>query len=98
MLKSAFILLLIKRTIIFIAFIFIGISFSSIEANDCRLRLRYMSFDKMTKNERLTWLFCAYEKLKDGDERYLKIYKDKNSDIPNYNQFLELWENRILDK
>ena len=98
MLKSAFILLLIKRTPVFIAFIFIGISFSSIEANDCRLRLRYMSFDNMTENEKLTWLFCAYEKLKEGDESHLKVYKEKNGNVPNYNQFLKLWENRILYK
>tara|TARA_B100001248_G_scaffold165382_1_gene125098 strand:+ start:952 stop:1125 length:174 start_codon:yes stop_codon:yes gene_type:complete len=57
-----------------------------------------MSFDKMTENERLTWLFCAYEKLKEGDDRHLKIYKEKNGDVPNYSQFLELWENRILYK
>ena len=98
MLKSNFILFLIKRITVVLTVIYIGISFSSIETTDCRLRLRYISSNTMTKNERLTWLFCAYEKLKDGDERYLKIYKEKNSDIPNYNQFLELWENRILDK
>ena len=98
MLKSNSLLFLIKRIFVVLAFIFVGISFSSIETTDCRLRLRYMSFDKMTKNERLTWLFCAYEKLKDGDESHLKIYKEKNSDIPNYIQFLKLWEDRILDK
>ena len=98
MLKSTFILFIIKRILVFIAFVFIGISFSPIEATDCRLRLRYMSFDKMTENEKLTWLFCAYEKLKEGDESHLKIYKEKNSNVPNYNQFLKLWENRILYK
>jgi len=98
MIYSNFILFSIKRILLVLAFIFIGDSFSSIEIKDCRLRLRYMSFDKMTKNERLTWLFCAYEKLKDGDESHLKIYKEKNSDIPNYIQFLKLWEDRILDK
>ena len=55
-----------------------GFPFSSIEPSDCRLRLRYTSFDKMTKNERLTWLFCAYEKLKEGDDRYLHIFKDNS--------------------
>lgn len=98
MLKSNFILFLIKRILIVLAFISIGFSFSSIETTDCRLRLRYTSFDKMTKNERLTWLFCAFEKLKQGDDKYLKIYKDKNEDIVNYNQFLKLWRNEILDK
>ena len=98
MFKSNFILFLIKIIPVVIAFTFIGVSFSPIETTDCRLRLRYISFDKMTENERLTWLFCAYEKLKEGDDRHLKIYKEKNSDIPNYNQFLKLWENRILDK
>ena len=98
MFKLNFILFLIKRTPVVIAFIFIGFSFSSIETTDCRLRLRYMSFDKMTENERLSWLFCAYEKLKEGDDRHLKIYKEKNGDVPNYSQFLELWENRILYK
>ena len=93
-----FILFLIKRILIVLVFLSIGFSFSSIEPADCRLRLRYTSFNKMTKNERLTWLFCAYEKLKEGDERHLKVYKEKNDDIPNYNQFLQLWENRILDK
>ncbi len=71
---------------------------SSIEPSDCRLLLRYTSFDKMTKSERITWLFCAYEKLKEGDDKHLKIYKQKNGDIPNYNQFLKLWGNRNLDK
>ena len=98
MFKLNFILFLIKRTPVVIAFIFKGFSFSSIETTDCRLRLRYMSFDKMTENERLSWLFCAYEKLKEGDDRHLKIYKEKNGDVPNYNQFLKLWENRILYK
>ena len=98
MLKSNFILFLIKRILIVFAFISIGFSFSSIETTDCRLRLRYTSFDKMTKNERLTWLFCAFEKLKQGDDKYLKIYKDTNGDIVNYNQFLKLWRNEILDK
>ena len=98
MFKSNFILFLIKIIPVVIAFVFIGVSFSSIETTDCRLRLRYISFDKMTENERLTWLFCAYEKLKEGDDRHLKIYKEKNGDVPNYNQFLELWENRILYK
>ena len=98
MLKSNFILFLIKRILIVLAFISIGFSFSSIETTDCRLRLRYTSFDKMTKNERLTWLFCAFEKLKQGDDKYLKSYKDKNEDIVNYNQFLKLWRNEILDK
>ena len=98
MFKLNFILFLIKRTPVVIAFIFIGFSFSSIETTDCRLRLRYMSFDKMTENERLSWLFCAYEKLKEGDDRHLKIYKEKNGDVPNYNQFLKLWKNRILYK
>ena len=98
MLKSNFVLFLIKRILIVLAFISIGFSFSSIETTDCRLRLRYTSFDKMTKNERLTWLFCAFEKLKQGDDKYLKIYKDTNGDIVNYNQFLKLWRNEILDK
>ena len=98
MFKSNYILFLIKIIPVVIAFVFIGFSFSSIETTDCRLRLRYMSFDKMTENERLTWLFCAYEKLKEGDDRHLKIYKEKNGDVPNYSQFLELWENRILYK
>ena len=98
MLKSNFILFLVKRILIVLAFISIGFSFSSIETTDCRLRLRYTSFDKMTKNERLTWLFCAFEKLKQGDDKYLKIYKDTNGDIVNYNQFLKLWRNEILDK
>lgn len=98
MLKSNFILFLIKRILIVLAFISIGFSFSSIETTDCRLRLRYTSFDKMTKNERLTWLFCAFEKLKQGDDKYLKIYKDTNGDVVNYNQFLKLWRNEILDK
>ena len=98
MLKSNFILFLIKKIPVVIAFMFTGIAVSSIETTDCRLRLRYMSFDKMTENERLTWLFCAYEKLKEGDDRHLKIYKEKNGDVPNYNQFLKLWENRILYK
>ena len=93
-----FILFLIKRILIVLVFLSIGFSFSSIEPADCRLRLRYTSFNKMTKNERLTWLFCAYEKLKEGDDRHLKVYKEKNDDIPNYNQFLQLWEKRILDK
>ena len=98
MLKSNFILFLIKRILVFIAFIYTGISFSSIETTDCRLRLRYMSFDKMTENQKLTWLFCAYEKLKEGDERHLKIYKEKNGNLPNYNQFLKSWEKRIMYK
>ena len=89
---------LIKRILIVLVFLPMGFPFSSIEPSDCRLRLRYTSFDKMTKNERLTWLFCAYEKLKEGDDRYLRIFKDKNGDIPNYNQFLKLWGNRLLDK
>ena len=55
-------------------------------------------FNKMTKNEKLAWLFCAYEKLKEGDDKHLIIYKEKNGDIPNYNQFLKLWGNRGLEK
>ena len=93
-----FILFLIKRILIVLVFLSICFSFSSIEPADCRLRLRYTSFNKMTKNERLNWLFCAYEKLKEGDDRHLKVYKERNGDIPNYNQFLQLWENTILDK
>ena len=98
MFKSNFVPFFIKRIPFVLAIIFIVISFSSTETTDCRLRLRYLSFDKMTENEKLTWLFCAYEKLKEGDDRHLKIYKEKNGDVPNYNQFLKLWENRILYK
>ena len=46
----------------------------------------------------LLGFFCAYEKLKEGDDRHLKVYKEKYGDIPNYNQFLKLWGNRKLDK
>tara|TARA_B100000989_G_scaffold292949_1_gene269623 strand:- start:134 stop:430 length:297 start_codon:yes stop_codon:yes gene_type:complete len=98
MLKSNFLPLLIKRIPVAIAFMFIGNSFSSIQTTDCRLRLRYITFDKMTENEKLTWLFCAYEKLKEGDDKHLKIYEEKNRDVPNYKQFLKLWENRMLYK
>ena len=93
-----FILFLIKRILIVLVFLSVVFSFSSIEPADCRLRLRYTSFNKMTKNERLTWLFCAYEKLKEGNDKHLKIDKEKNGNIPNYNQFLKLWVNRSLDK
>ena len=93
-----FILFLIKRILIVLVFLSIGFSFSSIEPADCRLRLRYTSFNKMTKNEKVAWLFCAYEKLKEGDDKHLIIYKEKNGDIPNYNQFLKLWGNRGLEK
>ena len=91
-------LFLIKHFLTVLVFFPSGSPFSSIEPSDCRLRLRYTSFDKMTKNERITWLFCAYEKLKEGDDKHLRVYKEKNGDIPNYNQFLKLWENRDLDK
>ena len=91
-------LFLIKKILTVLFFFQIGFPFSSFEPLDCRLRLRYTSFDKMTKNERITWLFCAYEKLKEGDDRHLKIYKEKNGAIPNYNQFLKLWGNRDLNK
>ena len=91
-------LFLIKKILTVLVFFSIGFPFSSIEPSDCRLRLRYTSFDKMTKNERITWLFCAYEKLREGDDKHLRVYKEKNGDIPNYNQFLKLWENRDLDK
>lgn len=93
-----FILFLIKRILIMLSFISMFFSFSSIEPADCRLRLRYTSFNKMTKNEKLAWLFCAYEKLKEGDDKHLKIYKEKYGEIPNYKQFLKLWENRKLNK
>ena len=89
---------LIKRILTILVFLPMDFQLSSIEPSDCRLRLRYTSFNKMTKNERVTWLFCAYEKLKEGDDRHLKVYKERNGDIPNYNQFLQLWENTILDK
>ena len=89
---------LIKRILIALVFLPMDSQVSSIEPSDCRSRLRYTSFDKMTKNERITWLFCAYEKLKEGDDRHLKIYKEKNGAIPNYNQFLKLWGNRDLNK
>ena len=52
----------------------------------------------MTKKEKLVWLFCAYEKLKEGNDKHLKIYKEKNGELLNYNQFLKLWKNRKLDK
>ena len=93
-----FILFLINRILIILLFGSICFSFSSIEPADCRLRLRYTSFNKMTKNEKLAWLFCAYEKLKEGDDKHLIIYKEKNGDIPNYNQFLKIWGNRGLEK
>ena len=89
-----FILFLIKRILIVLSLLPLCFSFSSIEPADCRLRLRYTSFNKMTKNEKLTWLFCAYEKLKEGDDKHLTIYKEKNDYIPNYTEFLELWRNR----
>ena len=89
---------LIKKILVVLVFSSNFFSFSQIEPKDCRLTLRYLSFDKMTKNERLAWLFCAYEKLKEGDDRHLKVYKEKYGDIPNYNQFLKLWGNRKLDK
>ena len=91
-------LFLINRILIILLFGSICFSFSSIEPADCRLRLRYTSFNKMTKNEKLAWLFCAYEKLKEGDDKHLKIYKERNDEIPNYNQFLKLWKNSKLDK
>ena len=93
-----FILFLIKRILFILLFTSIYFSFSSIETTDCRLRLRYTSFNKMTKNEKLAWLFCAYEKLKEGDDKHLIIYKEKNGDIPNYDQFLKLWGNRNIEK
>ena len=93
-----FILFLIKRILFILLFTSICFSFSSIETTDCRLRLRYTSFNKMTKNEKLAWLFCAYEKLKEGDDKHLIIYKEKNGDIPNYDQFLKLWGNRNIEK
>ena len=93
-----FILFLIKRILIILLIISICFSFSSIDPADCRLRLRYTSFNKMTKKEKLEWLFCAYEKLKEGNDKHLKIYKEKNGELLNYNQFLKLWKNRKLDK
>ena len=89
---------LITRILVGLVFLPMEFQLSSVEPSDCRLRLRYTSFDKMTKNERITWLFCAYEKLKEGDDRHLRVYKEKNGNVPNYNQFLKLWENRSLDK
>ncbi len=94
---SNFILFLVKRILIVLVFCSICFSFSSIEPTDCRLRLRYTYFEKMTKNERLMWLFCAFEKLKEGDDRHLKIYREKNGNVPNYDQFVKLWGNRLLN-
>ena len=37
-------------------------------------------------------------KLKEGDDKHLIIYKEKNGDIPNYDQFLKLWGNRNIEK
>ena len=89
---------LIKRVLIVLVFLTMDFQLSSVEQSDCRLRLRYTSFDKMTKNERITWLFCAYEKLKEGDDRHLRVYKEKNGNVPNYSQFVKLWGNKSLDK
>ena len=88
----------INKIFIALAFFSIGPPFSSIQPSDCRLRLRHTSFNKMTENEKLAWLFCAYEKLKEGNDKHLTIYKEKNGDIPNYNQFLKLWAKRDLNK
>ena len=92
-----FTIFLIKRILIVLLLLPICFSFSSIEPADCRLRLRYTSFNKMTKNEKLAWLFCAYEKLKEGDDKHLTIYKERNGYIPNYIEFLELWRNRGVE-
>ncbi len=89
---------LIKKILVVLVFFPLDFQLSSIEPSDCRLRLRYTSFDKMTKNERLTWLFCAYERLKEGDDKHLKVYMEKNGNVPNYDHFLKLWEKRSLDK
>ena len=103
MFKLNFILFLIKRTPVVIAFIFIGFSFSSIETTDCRLRLRYMSFDKMTENERLSWLFCAYEKLKElsrgkkiTKESYIKFVNELNISIKSKNNLLNLTPSKYI--
>ena len=44
--------------------------------DDCRVRLRYLNFNEMSKKEHLQWLNCAFEALKGGEDKHLKIYEE----------------------
>ncbi|MGB2398679.1 MAG: hypothetical protein ACPH63_08195 [Flavobacteriaceae bacterium] len=84
--------------IVFLSFLFTLNSFSSPPQDNCKNRLSYLHFDVMTPKQRLLWLNCAFEKLKDGDDSYIKKYTFWQGNAPDYKSFLKAYARLLKEK
>ena len=65
---------------------------SSLGQDNCRNRLSYLHFDEMTPKERTLWLYCAFEKLKQGEDKHMKTYSAWSKKTPNYAEVMKKWK------
>lgn len=63
--------------------------------DDCRVRLRYVEFNRMSEGEHLLWLNCAFEALKNGEAKHLNLYEERLGKRPNYIDFKEAWKSYL---
>ena len=62
------------------------------QQDNCRNRLSYVHFDEMTKTQRTLWLYCAFEKLKQGEDKHMKTYSAWSKKTPNYKELMKEWK------
>ena len=65
--------------------------------DDCRVRLRYINFNEMSEKEHLQWLNCAFDALKGGEDKHLKIYEKWLGKTPDYVAFQKEWTATFKD-
>ena len=46
----------------------------------------------MTPKERTLWLYCAFEKLKQGEDKHMKTYSAWSKKTPNYAEVMKKWK------
>lgn len=66
--------------------------------DDCRVRLRYLNFNEMSEKEQLQWLNCAFDALKGGEDKHLKIYEKWLGKTPDYVAFQKEWTATFNDQ
>ena len=71
------------KTFILLSLFSMSLSFTPFP-DDCRVRLRYLNFNQMSEKEQLKWLNCAFDALKKGDDKHLKIYEEWLGKAPDY--------------
>lgn len=67
-------------------------------SDDCRVRLRYLNFNEMSKKEHLQWLNCAFEAVKEGEDKHLKTYEEWLGNSPDYLAFQKAWRETFKGK